>query len=318
MAVTRSRRRTLPSLWQSPDPALTTALLQYLSTSNWFGVKTGAHLDGLLLVGQMACLSVAWHEAADDWRRDYSAKEQTIACSSSSILGFLTRHHHRDLANALDNALSIDWHPSRFTEQLPRISGIRVLLFESNSCPPRNITSGEVTRFLARYSQLEKVEIDFANALDNDLLVALGKHCSQLRELSLVEGEVDNMSFDDRGLIALARGCPKLEALYLCAAPGVTDLGLAVLSHRCPALRELDLSGSEVTDDGIIELIYACSRLALLNLHGTDSITDKTLHYLVEAGVCPELAELGLMANPEVTVAAVDALRLSRRITIVR
>ena len=184
MAVTRSRRRALPSLWQSPDPALTTALLQHLSTSNWFGVKTGAHLDGLLLVGQMACLSVAWHEAADDWRRDYSAKEQTIACSSSSILGFLTRHHHRDLANALDNALSIDWHPSRFTEQLPRISGIRVLLFESNSCPPRNITSGEVTRFLVRYSQLERVEIDFANALDNDLLVALGKHCSQLREVA--------------------------------------------------------------------------------------------------------------------------------------
>ena len=54
------------------------------------------------------------------------------------------------------------------------------------------------------------------------------------------------------------------------------------------------------------------------NLHGTDSITDKTLHYLAEDGVCPELAELGLMANPVVTVAAVDALRLSRRITIVR
>ncbi|XP_043693192.1 F-box protein At5g51370-like [Telopea speciosissima] len=96
----------------------------------------------------------------------------------------------------------------------------------------------------------------------------------------------------DRGLRALARGCPNLRKLVLIAA---TESGLSSVAEECPTLQELELHHCT---DLALHGISACKNLQILKLIGTvdgfysSVLSDIGLTFL--ANGCKRLVKLEL------------------------
>ncbi|KAH9316466.1 hypothetical protein KI387_025093, partial [Taxus chinensis] len=79
----------------------------------------------------------------------------------------------------------------------------------------------------------------------------------------------------DRGVIAIAEGCSKLEVLSLSGCSKVTDSATRTLAFRCRNLKILHLSSCKsLTDIGVTFLLHQLNNsLCLLDLVGCKSIT---------------------------------------------
>jgi F-box/leucine-rich repeat protein 2/20 len=135
-------------------------------------------------------------------------------------------------------------------------------------------------------------------------LAAIGESCgSTIKFLSLgFHSEVH-----DRGLRALAVGCPNLELLAISDCNNVSDAGIRTVVRRCKGLRilkitaclqvkdtSLDVVGRLATSLEILELrSLIITDRALLNLSAAGGST--TIKRIVVAG-CPYISDKGLLA----------------------
>lgn len=123
-------------------------------------------------------------------------------------------------------------------------------------------------------------KISLPTVFDN-VLLELGRFCHKLKELRVegfsctVSRTMKEQAVTDRGVIAIAGGCPELEVLSLSGCWKVTDSAIRALAFQCRQLKILHLTSCKnLTDIGATLLLQQlnCS-LWLLDLVGCVKIT---------------------------------------------
>ncbi|OWZ07138.1 hypothetical protein PHMEG_00020514 [Phytophthora megakarya] len=140
--------------------------------------------------------------------------------------------------------------------------------------PQRN-TSGRNLSLEA--SQLQSVAL-YGPRVTSPLLSHLvkGLGCKQLRHVDVESKQISGAALEHLcrcvSLLTLALHCIKL-----------TDEALVAISHACPKLTKVDLSGcSRVCDDGIIAIAANCLNLQKVNLSMCRRITDRSIVALAQ------------------------------------
>ena len=169
----------------------------------------------------------------------------------------------------------------------------------AQECP--NLTSLDLTKDASAWP---------ANSnITNAGLIALARGCPKLVSLNLRGCH----HITRRGMIALAQGCPQLSSLNLQNCRGITDAAVIALSQECPELSSLNFTWcKQITDAAVIALSKGCPRLSFLDLTFCEELTDESVIALAQG--CPELATLNLYGCHHVTYAAVTALAGCRKL----
>jgi hypothetical protein len=162
-----------------------------------------------------------------------------------------------------------------------------------------NATNGGIAAAVARWPELERLNLSGIPFLTVAAYRAVGASCPRLRALKtgLQDGNVSPPAGyagrTDACVHAVADGCPLLQELDLTGWDCITDAALVAVASRCPQLERLALSRCErVTDVGVIAVTTRCQRLRTLDVQGCELVTvDSMLRGLVH---CRELEELSL------------------------
>ena len=102
----------------------------------------------------------------------------------------------------------------------------------------------------------------------------------------------------------VAKGCPRLETLYMSDVEAMDDMVLTELTCRCTGLREVYLRGcSGVTDSGVGRLRGLTSVALCFNSRVTDASIESLLHR------CERLEYVEVVGCPEVTEGCLTELR---------
>lgn len=149
---------------------------------------------------------------------------------------------------------------------------------------------------------LERIDLDVDFSITNRALEALVRQKD--------EGILTHLAFSgtacsvsDRGVVALAHGCPKLTHLHLELSwtSDVTDASVTSLASNCVHLSHLTLKCSGVTDDGIKALAHL-PQLVYLDLESSSLVTASSVH------MCSCLSTLVLRSCHNVSDAALSAV----------
>ncbi|CAN1159124.1 F-box protein At5g07670 [Linum perenne] len=129
----------------------------------------------------------------------------------------------------------------------------------------------ESGRLISRFPNLSHVDLingcvvtplESSIRLNNRVLSThLDSSYSRVSEM-LCEEKLLPVEIVDRGLRALANGCPNLRRL---AVIGASELGLLSVAEECPTLQELELHRC---NDDVLRGIASCSNLQILRLVG--------------------------------------------------
>ncbi|KAF7088447.1 hypothetical protein CFC21_091549 [Triticum aestivum] len=149
---------------------------------------------------------------------------------------------------------------------------------------------------LGKCKALEKLCLEYVQALNDNDMIALSRSCSNLKSISLwlnlqrYSSDISycdtRTSFTDNSLYALALNCPMLQIVDLsftgCAADwpseiGFTQQGFLVLIQSCP-IRVLVLNTANFFDDEGMKALSSSPYLEILELILCEAVTD--------AGMC--------------------------------
>ncbi|KAK9009418.1 hypothetical protein V6N11_035952 [Hibiscus sabdariffa] len=116
-------------------------------------------------------------------------------------------------------------------------------------------------------------------------LEAVGSHCKSLETLSL-----DSEFISNKGILAIAEGCPLLKVLKL-QCINVTDRALMAVGVSCLSLEMLALhSFQQFTDEGLRSIGKGCKKLKNLILSDCNFLGDRGLEAIATG--CTELTHL--------------------------
>ena len=98
----------------------------------------------------------------------------------------------------------------------------------------------------------------------------------------------------DKGVIAMAEGCPKLQSVNLAGCKTISELAVCAIADHCKAIQMLNVTGCEdVTENGMKELLRGLPFTDLARTY----IGFKPKNNFVDAvAVTPLLADISLMA----------------------
>uniref|UniRef100_A0A8C7AVH7 Leucine rich repeat containing 29 n=1 Tax=Neovison vison TaxID=452646 RepID=A0A8C7AVH7_NEOVI len=101
---------------------------------------------------------------------------------------------------------------------------------------------------------------------------------------------------------------PELRRLSLSLLPALTDKGLVAVARGCPSLERLVLSHcSLLSDEGWVQAARSWPRLQHLNLASCGQLTEQTLDTIGQA--CKQLRMLDVAMCPRISMAAVRHLQ---------
>lgn len=187
------------------------------------------------------------------WSLDYRA------------LGALAEHCH-DLCK-LD--ISNVRHSSIDDAAILPLSVSRKHLTEFKANGHRNIRGHCITLLVIECRNLQVLELS-ETAINDDILVSISRHCTELRRLNISSCQVT-----DAGVRAVAASCTTLTCLVLKHCTRLTDLSVVTIARKCCLLRELSISDCvRITDFGVIELGQHCGTLQVLNLSHCRKVSD--------------------------------------------
>jgi len=113
----------------------------------------------------------------------------------------------------------------------------------------------------------------------------------------LIQGSHPTRGVTDKGLAAIARGCPSLAVLSIWNVPHVTDAGLSEIADGCPLLEKLDLVQCPlISDKGLIAVARKCPNLTSLNVESCVRVGNDCLQGIGRC--CPKLASVTIKNCP--------------------
>jgi hypothetical protein len=136
--------------------------------------------------------------------------------------------------------------------------------------------------------------------LSDAALIAIGKRCHHLRDLT-----IDETVFAHRGVRAIAAGCPLLEVLRASECFDI-EPAIEAIARGCPRLRCLLLAYAHVPREAVLALAECCPLLEDVDLDGSEQIGDQEITALVRG--CPALRKLNI-GYTSVTIKGVRAIR---------
>ena len=135
-------------------------------------------------------------------------------------------------------------------------------------------------------------------------MIAIGLSCPNLLEIVIGSS---NHNFSDRGLIAVACGCPALEWISISNCTNITDAGLIVLAQKCFQLKSITMTSSKISDASLIAFATNSRKLQSVLFDRCDSITSTGLSVL--AAECTQMRKM----NFKTSVKVIDENLLSLR-----
>jgi coronatine-insensitive protein 1 len=138
----------------------------------------------------------------------------------------------------------------------------------------------------------------------------LGRTCRRLRRLRVEHDDAGAIT--QRGVVAVARGCPLLRQLILYVSD-ITNAALAMVGQECPEMTDfrvvLEPAARHIVDlpldDGIKLLLKGClklSKLAVYLRHG--GLTDRGMGYIGEFGTKLKWLLLGCTGESDIGLAS--------------
>lgn len=171
-------------------------------------------------------------------------------------------------------------------------------------------------------------ELKLRSECSDEGLISIGEHCKELTSFSIEES-----SMTERGLAAIAEGCPKLQHLNLIKSYRISTQGaIAVFKSQFGCLTSVNLNGCGWATDAVVEalaesnralkeanlrlryigfkglmsLANNCPELKSLDVSHSENVTDPGIAIL--ASGCSKLERLNIAGNAQLTCAAIDAL----------
>jgi F-box and leucine-rich repeat protein 2/20 len=145
------------------------------------------------------------------------------------------------------------------------------------------VTNAGISRIARGCKKLTSISIIHCRRIDDTALRAIGSSCHNLREITL-KTDIFSMSmclrFSNRGLIAIARGCPALESISISDCPNITDAGMIVLAQKCFQLKSITFYSSKITDASLIAFAKNSRKLQRASFCSCDCITSTGLSIL--------------------------------------
>ena len=165
---------------------------------------------------------------------------------------------------------------------IPR-NGVSMLQYVSLNYS-KNVTNEGLCKMVEGCPKLRTLSLNYCTKVKDTGISCIGQYCPDLREIHLCGNNIT-----DLGLVALAKGCPLLEAANLYCCSYVTYITLSALSTGCSQLLSVKLTGTGITDAGISILAHGCSLLQSIHLESCDYITNFGLLTLQK---CPNVTAL--------------------------
>ena len=129
--------------------------------------------------------------------------------------------------------------------------------------------------------------------IDDTALIAIGSSCPNLLGIKMQSSfHSPSHIFSNRGLIAIARGCPALESIPMSIpdCPNITDAGVIVLAKKCLQLKSITLGSAEITDASLIAFATNSRKLQNVSFRLCDYITSTGLSIL--AAECAQIRSM--------------------------
>jgi hypothetical protein len=213
----------------------------------------------------------------------------------------------------------------------------KLKILRLNRCPLFNTQACNVLTALAHRS-LTTLALHAVPQLTTDGLMWLGGSSGvagrSLRKLKVLDiGEC--FDIEDKGIVAIARGCPRLQMINLEELHNLTDVAIMALAESCPDMRLISLAGCQkltnksivamgknwpklvsinltrcrsVTDKGIKSLAFGCKNLQAINLAGLLKISEEAMFCLADQ--CKGLLTMNLTGCERITVNGLNNLVL--------
>ncbi|XP_007938436.1 leucine-rich repeat-containing protein 29 [Orycteropus afer afer] len=140
---------------------------------------------------------------------------------------------------------------------------------EDQSLGPKELSPKPQSPSLLRLQDLKELDLTACSKLTDASLTKVLQF-PQLRRLSLSLLP----AFTDRGLVAVARGCPSVEHVVLSHCSCLTDEGWAQAASSWPRLQHLNMSScSQLTEQTLDTIGQACKQLRVLDVAMCPGIT---------------------------------------------
>lgn len=154
--------------------------------------------------------------------------------------------------------------------------------------------------WISKFKSLERLILPGNKALNDDFLLEISPHVSNLKKLDL--RACDNIT--DSGIVAIAIKCPKLEICNLGRhrnGGNITSVSVLALAKHTQ-IETLGIAGCKVNDAGLWELAQLRgSSIRRLSLNNCDLLTNHSIPILFAFNYFPNLAVLEIRNIQQIT-----------------
>ncbi|XP_054412454.2 F-box/LRR-repeat protein 17 isoform X2 [Pongo abelii] len=151
----------------------------------------------------------------------------------------------------------------------------------------QQVTDELLEKIASRSQNIIEINISDCRSMSDN---GLGSKCRELKDIHF--GQCYKIS--DEGMIVIAKGCLKLQRIYMQENKLVTDQSVKAFAEHCPELQYVGFMGCSVTSKGVIHLTKL-RNLSSLDLRHITELDNETVMEIVKR--CKNLSSLNLCLN---------------------
>ncbi|KAF8020896.1 hypothetical protein BT93_G1338 [Corymbia citriodora subsp. variegata] len=190
---------------------------------------------------------------------------------------------------------------------LPAIYPICSSLTSLNLSYAPGIPGSELTKLIRQCRKLQRLWI--LDCIGDKGLGVVASSCKDLQELRVFPSDpygVGNAAVTEEGLVAISKGCPKLNSLlYFCQQ--MTNAALQTVAQNCPNFIRFrlcildptkpDSSTDQPLDEGFGAIVQSCKGLRRLSLSGL--LTDQVFSFIGKFAEQLEMLSIAFAGNSD-------------------